>query len=430
MQPKDSEHDIIEILLAGSSPAQLEQLRLLLEGHGFSVIVAVNGKEALAAARQHKPTLIISDSVMPELDGYELCQAIKSDDQLKDVPDILLGLESGTGNFIRKPYDAEFLLSLLSRIDYVLMNLGLCKKMQTGAEISFGGQRHFITSNRQKILDLLISTHGQVAYCNDKLKTREKDLTQATFLNDELKVLVKDLTHSNEMLNGLYHIADGLNQAISQQQVAEAALKRVLELPGIQAGWIFLREGGSGFRLIAARNLPSVIEVPGAMETDCMCQRKLESGELNHVTNIMECEHLGKAKDGTHGFCYHVSVPLWLGDCTLGLMNLAGPQNGLFGDDALKVLHSVGNQVAVALERARLHGNLEQLVEQRTAALTAEIAERKEQEMKVAHLNRVYAVLSGINTTIIRSKRGGRHSRGEGEFRRRLSRCHAVFCTG
>ncbi|MDO8437490.1 MAG: response regulator [Nitrosomonadaceae bacterium] len=188
MKPKDNKHDIIKILLAGSGPAQMEPLRLLLEGHGFSVVVVANGKEALAAASRCKPTLIISDIVMPELDGYGLCQAIKSDNQLKDIPvilltaladtqDILLGLESKVDNLIRKPYDAEFLLSLLSRIDYVLMNLNLYRRMQTGAEISFGGQRHFITSDRQKILDLLISTHEQPARGNDKLKMLERDLT-------------------------------------------------------------------------------------------------------------------------------------------------------------------------------------------------------------------------------------------------------------
>ena len=414
MQPKDSEHDIIEILLAGSNPAQMEQLRLLLEGHGFSVIVAVNGKEALAATRQHKPTLIISDIVMPELDGYGLCQEIKSDDQLKDVPvimltaladlqDILSGLESGTDNAIRKSYDAEFLLSLLSRIDYVLLNLNLHRKILSGAEISFGGRRHFITSDRQKIPDLLIATHEQVAYCNDKLKMLERDLTLANSLNDEFKKRVEDLLHSNDMLNGLCHIADGLNQAVSQQQVAETALKRVLELPGIQAGWIFLQKEEFRFWLAAAQDLPPALEVPGAMEGDCVCQRKLQSGEINDSTNIMECERLGKAKDGTPGPRYHASVPLWFGDRTLGLMNLTGPQDGLFDAAALKILHGVGNQVAVALERAQLYGNLEQLVEQRTAALAAEIAEKKEQELKVAHLNRVHAVLSGISTTIIRA---------------------------
>ena len=69
-------------------------------------------------------------------------------------------------------------------------------------------------------------------------------------------------------------------------------------------------------------------------------------------------------------------------------MNLVGPEKGLFNEDELKVLYSVGNQLAVALERARLREHLEKLVEERTA--------------RIIRLSRIYAVLSGINTTIVR----------------------------
>lgn len=68
----------------------------------------------------------------------------------------------------------------------------------------------------------------------------------------------------------------------------------------------------------------------------------------------------------------------------------------------MKVLDTIGNQVMVALERARLHQHLENLVTQRTAALQAEVIERCRAEEKVVSLNRIYAMLSGINTLIIR----------------------------
>jgi len=67
-------------------------------------------------------------------------------------------------------------------------------------------------------------------------------------------------------------------------------------------------------------------------------------------------------------------------------MNLVGPEKGLFNEDELKVLYSVGNQVAVALERAHLHEHLEVLVQERTAALEAEIVERKRIEKEQARL--------------------------------------------
>jgi diguanylate cyclase (GGDEF)-like protein/PAS domain S-box-containing protein len=369
----------VEILIAEDSPTQAARLAHLLEQHGYSVTTAANGREALALLERRKPTLVISDIVMPELDGYGLCKAIKADKKLKNIPvmlvttlsdprDVIRGLECGADNFLRKPYEERY---LVSRIDYLLMNLELRKdqKMQMGIEIDLGGKKHFISSERQQILDLLISTFEQAVEINSELKQREKELA-----------------HSNEVLNALYRIADGLNHAASEREVVEMALDRAIELPGIQAGWISLREGESGFRLAAARNLPPALAAPGAMEGDCACRRRLISGELDSVTNILECERLGNAGGDMRGLRYHASVPLWLGGRTLGLMNLVGPEKGLFNEDELKVLYSVGNQVAVALERAHLQEHLERLVEERTAALEAEIVERKRIEKEQARL--------------------------------------------
>ena len=257
----------VQILIAEDSATQREQLQHMLEEHGFAVASAANGRQALEAARRRKPTLIISDIVMPELDGYGLCKALRGDESLKEIPvilltsladahDVIFGLECGADNFIRKPYQANY---LLQRIDYLLMNLELRRnqKMRVGIEISLGGQRHFITAERQQILDLLISTYEQATHINKELAAREGELA-----------------HSNQVLNGLYRIAEGLNRATSERQVSEAALERALALPGIQAGWISLREGESGFRLVAARNLPPALEAPGAMEGECLCRRR------------------------------------------------------------------------------------------------------------------------------------------------------------
>ena len=359
---KNNKNGKVKILIAEDSLTQAEQLAHLLEQRGYAATTASNGRKALAALEHDMPTLVISDVVMPELDGYGLCKAIKSDDRFKHLPvmlvtalsdpqDIIRGLECGADNFIRKPYDERYLLSC---IDYLLTNLELRKtqKMQTGVEIRLGEHKHFITAERQQILDLLISIYEQAIHLNQDLKARDKDLE-----------------HSNEVLNGLYRIADGLNHATGEREVAETTLERALELPGIQAGWISMREGESGFRLAASRNLPPALAAPGAMEGDCLCRRRLAAGKLDHVTNIMQCERLEKAKGDTQGLRYHASIPLWIGDRTVGVMNLVGPEEGLFNEDELGVLYSVGNQVALALERAHLQENLEQLVKERTAAL-------------------------------------------------------------
>lgn len=366
----------VSILIAEDSRTQAEQLSFLLEQHHYQVTIAANGKQALLAAQTQKPTLIISDVVMPEMDGYELCKAIKSDQKLKDIPvilvttlsdaqDVIRGLECGADNFIRKPYEERY---LLSRIHYLLMNLDMRRehKMQVGVEINLGGQKYFINSERQQILDLLISTYEQAVQINNELKLRETELE-----------------HSYQVMNGLYRIAEGLNQVSSEREVAEIALERALELPGVEGGWVCMREGETGFQIIASRNLPPALTLPGAMDGDCACRRQLVSGKLGAMSNIIECERIARAKGDTNGLRYHATVPLWIGERTVGLMNLVGVEQGLFDEAELKVLHGVGNQVAVAMERARLHEHLEQLVEERTAALTTEITERKQAEAKL-----------------------------------------------
>ncbi len=170
--------DRVEILIAEDSPTQALQLEHLLEKNGYSVSAAKNGAEAYEMIRERKPTLIISDIVMPEMDGYELCRKVKTDESLKDIPIILLtalsdpsdvirGLECGADNFFTKPYKKE---SLISRIQYILVNQEIRRGMPAGygIEIFFSGKKHLITSDRVQILDLLFSS-----FENAVLKARE-----------------------------------------------------------------------------------------------------------------------------------------------------------------------------------------------------------------------------------------------------------------
>lgn len=202
----------IDILIAEDSPTQAEQLRLLLEREGHQVRVAANGRLALESAREKKPALLITDVVMPDMGGYELCKAFKVDDALHDVPvmlvtsltsilDIAKGLSCGADNFIRKPYDPE---SLLERIDYLLRNHELRRtgSTQLGLEIYLGGERHFITSGKEQILDLLVSSYEEAVKVNAELKLREREVSH---LNDDLQQRAAELEEANRELDSFNH---------------------------------------------------------------------------------------------------------------------------------------------------------------------------------------------------------------------------------
>lgn len=118
--------------------------------------------------------------------------------------------------------------------------------------------------------------------------------------------------------------------------------------------------------------------------------------------NIAGCSRLKQTGEYTDDISCHASVPLRIGNQNRGIINLMGTGPDVFTDKELEMFYGVGHQVSIALERAWLHENMEQLVKQRTAALTAEISLRKDYEARVVRLNRIYSVLSGINTTIVR----------------------------
>ena len=179
MDGKVAGRNMIEILVVEDSPTQAEQLKFILEEGGFRVSVASNGKEALALLRMRKQDIVVSDIVMPEMDGYELCKQIRADSSHRDIPvvlvttlsdptDVIKGLEVGATNFITKPYDEKF---LISRIQYLIANRDLRKdsKAEIGIRVYFSGQNYHITAERLQILDLLLSTYENCV--SPKLRT-------------------------------------------------------------------------------------------------------------------------------------------------------------------------------------------------------------------------------------------------------------------
>jgi PAS domain S-box-containing protein len=77
------------VLLVDDDPVQLRLARAHLEYAGFAVETAVDGEEALLAARHRRPDAILADVLMPRLDGFRLCHAIRQDPALSDVPVVL-----------------------------------------------------------------------------------------------------------------------------------------------------------------------------------------------------------------------------------------------------------------------------------------------------------------------------------------------------
>ena len=106
------------ILLVEDNENNRYLAQFLLEREGFSVALAVNGKQALEAARLAKPDLVVMDIQMPEMDGYETAERFKSDQTLAEIPlvgvssfamvgDRAKALKSGFAGYIEKPINPD-----------------------------------------------------------------------------------------------------------------------------------------------------------------------------------------------------------------------------------------------------------------------------------------------------------------------------------
>ena len=114
--------ETFEILIVDDHAENLRLLSHTLSREGYAVRPAKSGALALAAAAQRPPDLFLLDIMMPEMDGYELCDRLKADETLKEIPviflsarsaveDIVKGFEFGAVDYVAKPFNIPELLS-------------------------------------------------------------------------------------------------------------------------------------------------------------------------------------------------------------------------------------------------------------------------------------------------------------------------------
>ena len=218
-------HDV-HILVVEDSQTQALEIQYFLEKSGYRVSVANDGIKALARLEELTPTIIISDIVMPNMNGYELCEKVRQKDNLRHIPVILLtalsepedvigGLACGANNFIVKPYNEKF---LLSQIQYILENQEIRKSTpsQEGTEIYFRGKRYYLTSEGVQVIDLLLSTYEAALQKNIDFKKANDELQQA---RDELERRVQERTADLQEANEL------LKKEVEDRKRAEEALR-------------------------------------------------------------------------------------------------------------------------------------------------------------------------------------------------------------
>jgi class 3 adenylate cyclase/ActR/RegA family two-component response regulator len=208
--------ELLKIVFAEDSNVQGLILKRNLDSMGYQSFWGKNGKLALDLIREHKPSLVVSDVEMPEMDGYTLCRSIKDDPDLAEIPvllltslsstsDILFGLRAGADAYVTKPYDPNH---LMERIEYMLKHLKVDDDPNKPLKLNFQGNEFHLDVHRSQLLNLLLSTYENTIRQNEKLVQMHLELTQAS------KTIEESLNRSTDLLYRVLpeKIADELSE--------------------------------------------------------------------------------------------------------------------------------------------------------------------------------------------------------------------------
>lgn len=149
------------ILVVDDDPGIVKVVRAYLEKAGFQVLVAYDGKKALHIARHDKPHLVILDLMLPEMDGWDVCRALRRE---SDVPiimltarvedtDKLIGLELGADDYVTKPFSPR---ELVARVKAALRRLHATDKGLETKVLPFRHVRIDVGSHRVWVDDELV----------------------------------------------------------------------------------------------------------------------------------------------------------------------------------------------------------------------------------------------------------------------------------
>jgi len=373
-----------EILIVEDSPTQALNLQHLLEKNNYKVSAARNGREALDLVKKKKPTLIISDIVMPEMDGFELCRNIKADQNLKDIPililsalsdpeDIIKGLSNGADNFLTKPFEEKL---LLSRIEYVLVNRNMRKNLTTdlGIEIYFAGKKYFINSDRLQILDLLFSTYDNTMQRSRELERKNKELEEMQEelkeFNAKLEQKVIERTQKIKQLNSIILAVRNVNQLITREKnltrLIQGACNNLISTKSFSSAWIILKDKSG--KLTGAAD-------SGLSKTFIRRLKQLKDGELPACfEKVLSEEGLVYLKDGQSNceICAFgpvcagkvlIAVRLEHGNNTYGLLTVALEEGVIPEKEGIGLLKEVGGDIAFALNSIELEEKRKHLQE-------------------------------------------------------------------
>lgn len=242
------------LVVVDDADTEREALRSFLEGKGFHVLTARNGVEGLELVRSNRPSLVITDMIMPLLSGPELCSLLKEDPVTSSIPiimitarnnlgDMVFGIQMGADDYVAKPYDMRELgvrISALLRMQRIRDDLESVRKQTVDLEKKRDQLSTVLQNKNDLILQLshevktpLMSLTSLISNLHDGVAGPVTERQKIYFAH--LKTLSKRMKH---LLTTLLHFAMAESGAIQLQKrqinILEVAQQVLFDLQPIR----------------------------------------------------------------------------------------------------------------------------------------------------------------------------------------------------
>jgi putative nucleotidyltransferase with HDIG domain len=371
-----------KILVVDDQEQNAYLLKSLLGGHGYQVKPATNGMEALEFARRDPPELIISDILMPVMDGFSLCQEWKKDEQLKDIPFVFytatytdpkdkeLALSLGAARFIIKPVEVEEFISIIEQV---------ISEVDAGVlAIPQESQQEDITYYRMYNESLIRKLEDKMLELEKANRALEEDIAERRRAETEIARLFEESQRRLKQVEALHSIDLTIGASMDLRMTFNILLKHVESLLEVAAADILLLipnsqqfkfSAGRGFRTDGVER--ASVRIGTSFARRAILERKpvVVSGELvaqadGDFSKVYEQE----------GFVAYTGVPLIVKGQIKGVLEVYRRSPHRSELEWLHLLETLASRTAIAIDNTQLFNDLQQSNLELTLAYDATIS--------------------------------------------------------
>ncbi|MBW2545315.1 MAG: response regulator, partial [Deltaproteobacteria bacterium] len=332
----------MKVLIAEDNKESRYLLEKLLQGHGHEVTAVANGAEALEQALAQPPDIIVSDIMMPVMDGFQLCHECKQKKQLKNVPFIFytatytsdadekFALSLGANTFVRKPAEPDIFIKILSEELEKARSQPLAPDKIVPLESSL-----YLTEYNKRI----------VAKLEQKMIQLETEITRR-------KQAEEKMGHLNLVLRAIRNVNQLIITEKDRERLIQRACDNLTETRGYSGTWCVLLDDAGRYVMSAEAGvgegfLPMVEMLKGGEFTHCGRKALSQTGVVvikDPASTCTDCPfadiHYGEAA---------MIIRLEYRGKIYGLLSAYNPENFVLNEEEQALFEEVAGDIAFAL---------------------------------------------------------------------------------